>query len=380
MKHGNVLVLGNSGVGKSTLINAVLGEDRAETGYGTKGTTSELGIFESDRINFRLIDSIGFEPDFFKRRKAIKAVQDWSKIAAKAGDPNSAINVVWFCVEGTSSKLFPQEIETLCKAVSVFRTVPIIVVITKSYSQPDREKNIQMVGAAFARYSKKLNLCKVIPVVAEMYKLNDTAFAPSEGIVELIEATNSLMPEGIEAAKNAISDFELDRKNAFARNIIGASTAGGVVVGAVNILPMTDAAILSTIELAEVDALARVYGIKKSNDAQSLIRHIVEFGTVSVVARAACAAVLKVIPVAGNIANAAVAGSFVAAIGEGTRYIFEQIYLGNQSITDFEWVEEILNEKLSKGFAEKVKKAADSLSDKSSKEDIIAAVRDVFRK
>ena len=65
MKHGNVLVLGNSGVGKSTLINAVLGEDRAETGYGTKGTTSELGIFESDRINFRLIDSIGFEPDFF---------------------------------------------------------------------------------------------------------------------------------------------------------------------------------------------------------------------------------------------------------------------------------------------------------------------------
>ena len=88
----------------------------------------------------------------------------------------------------------------------------------------------------------------------------------------------------------------------------------------------------------------------------------------------------SVIPVAGNIANAAVAGSFVAAIGEGTRYIFEQIYLGNQSITDFEWVEEILNEKLSKGFAEKVKKAAGSLSDKSSKEDIIAAVRDVFRK
>lgn len=59
MKRGNVLVIGNSGVGKSTLINAVLGEEKAETGWGTKGTTDHLEIYESDEIplglNLRLL-------------------------------------------------------------------------------------------------------------------------------------------------------------------------------------------------------------------------------------------------------------------------------------------------------------------------------------
>jgi len=38
---------------------------------------------------------------------AINAVKKWSKNAIKEGKENSDINVIWFCVEGTSSKLFP---------------------------------------------------------------------------------------------------------------------------------------------------------------------------------------------------------------------------------------------------------------------------------
>ena len=45
MKRGNVLVIGNSGVGKSALINSVLGVEKAKTGYGTSGTTDKLELY-----------------------------------------------------------------------------------------------------------------------------------------------------------------------------------------------------------------------------------------------------------------------------------------------------------------------------------------------
>ena len=118
-EKGNVLVIGNSGVGKSTLINAVLGEN-IKTGWGTSGTTAKLELYENDEIPFRLIDTIGFEPSFIKAHSAINAAKKWSKESAKKGGQEKQINVIWFCVDGTSSKLFPETIKSLSNANSRF--------------------------------------------------------------------------------------------------------------------------------------------------------------------------------------------------------------------------------------------------------------------
>ena len=172
MDKGNILVIGDSGVGKSTLINAVLGEEKAETSCGTAGTTKELKVYENDILEFRVIDTVGFEPGFFKRLEAINSVKKWSKKVIKEGKENSNINVIWFCVEGTSSKLFPETIKSLSKATAIYPSVPIIVVITKSYSKPEREKNIQMINNAFAKQKSSKNLKGVIPVVASIFEID----------------------------------------------------------------------------------------------------------------------------------------------------------------------------------------------------------------
>jgi uncharacterized protein (DUF697 family)/GTPase SAR1 family protein len=381
MERGNVLVIGNSGVGKSTLINAVLGEERAETGWGTKGTTKELAIYNSEKIPFRIIDTIGFEPSFIKELKAINAVKKWSKDSAKEGHEDNQINVIWFCVEGTSSKLFPKTLKDLSRATSMWETVPVIVVITKSYSVPEREQNIEMVNNAFAkqkRYSK--NLRKVIPVVASTYVLNDNAYAAPEGITELIDATNELMPEGIKAGEIDIAAFKLNRKRAMAHGITGVSTTAAVVVGAVPI-PFADAIILSPIEIALVNALAQIYGIRNNEDSKQFFNSIVEVGTVSMAAKSAISA-LKAIPgvnLGASVLNAIIAGSIVATLGEGTAYAFEQVYLGKKSVADIDWVKKVIESKFSSQFTDIVKAVAEKITKNTDKKAIAQIITDVFK-
>ncbi|MBQ6946682.1 MAG: 50S ribosome-binding GTPase [Clostridia bacterium] len=378
MQRANVLVLGNSGVGKSTLINAVLGKDVAKTGWGTAGTTQELEIYESENLPFRIIDSVGFEPSFLKQQKAIGAVKKWSKNSARDG-ADQQINVIWFCVDGTSSKLFPETIRNLSRATAMWPTVPVIVVITKSYSVPERAQNVAMVQSAFEeqkRYAEKLR--GIIPVVASPYVVNETAFAAPEGITELIDATNAVLPEGVQAALTDISRFNLSRKRALAQSIIGVATTAGVVVGAVPI-PFADAMLLSPIEIAEINGLAAVYGLEKDGKAKQFISSIVEVGTVSLVARAALSG-LKMIPginLATSALNAIVAGVFVALIGEGTVYVFERIYAGEKTLDDLEWAKRIIEDKLTSELLEKVKAATEQITDKTDKKDmgkIIAAL------
>lgn len=379
MERGNVLVIGNSGVGKSTLINSVLGEEKAKTGWGTKGTTDKLEIYESHKVPFRIIDSIGFEPTFIKEQKAINAVKKWSKETAKEGHEDNQINVIWFCVDGTSRKLFPKAIESLSRATSMWKSVPVIVVITKSYSVPERKQNIEMVHNAFATQKKSMNLKKVIPVVAATYELNETAFAAPEGITELIDATNELMPEGLKAGVKDLADFKLNRKRSLAQSIIGASTLSGVIIGAVP-TSFSDALLLGPLEIGEINAIAWTYGIKNDEKSKEFINSIKEVGTISAAAKAAISA-LKNIPginIGASVLNAIIAGSIVAAIGEGTAYAFEQVYLGNKTLDDIDWVRKLLESKLSLEFIDKVKSIAESIGDKVDQKAIAELISSLF--
>ncbi len=378
MKKANVLFLGNSGVGKSTLINAIMNDDAAETGIGITGTTKELKTYENDEVPFRIIDTIGFEPTkLFQKNKAINEVQKWSKDVALSNIDDTSIDLICLCVDGTSSKLFAKTIDDFLKAISIWKTVPVIVIITKSYSFFDREANRKMVNDAFA--GKTCNLKGIFTVVAQPYVISDEIVVPPEGITELISAINELLPEGIQASKKDINTYNLNRKRVLAHGATATFTGIGVAIGAIPI-PFPDAALLIPTETAEINLLAKIYGIKQDEKSKMFFNSIVEVGTVSAVARGVITA-LKAIPainIAVSILNAVIAGVFVAAIGEGTIYAFEQIYLGHKSIEDIDWVKQLMEGKLKNGTVEKVTKILESLPENAGKNDVIKAIGKLF--
>ncbi|MBQ6425619.1 MAG: 50S ribosome-binding GTPase [Clostridia bacterium] len=383
MEKGNVLVIGNSGVGKSTLINSVLGEEAARTDWGTHGTTTRLEIYESagGQVPFRVIDTIGFEPNYFKERRAINAVKKWSRDCAREGGENNRIDVIWFCVDGTRSKLFAEDIRRMTRAVSMWKSVPVIAVITKSYSVPDREKNVEMVRKAFAGQKQfRDNLKDIIPVVAQIYTINDTAYAPPDGIAQLIDATNALMPEGRRAASHDLAEFVLKRKRVLAQSVVGAATAGAVVVGAVP-LPIPDGVILTPTEAMEVNSLAKIYGIDGKDGSKRFLNSIIEAGTVGLAAKSIIT-ILKGIPginIAASALNAIIAGVIVAVIGETSIYAFEQVFLGKKSVEDTDWIKKIIESRIAETVTEKAKPILQNLSSSSDKKELQQAVLDLVR-
>ena len=358
---GNILVLGNSGVGKSTLINAVLGEEIAATGIGTEGTTKELAIYEPTDLDIRLIDSVGFEPSLLKRKSAIKSVDKWCK-SVKDNEAERKIDVIWFCVDGSASKLFDDTFSALFSATSMWKSVPIIVAITKSHSDKKHdEENIEMVKRAFHGKKREKNLYGIIPVNSAPYPVEteeneQPVIAGVKGIQELLDLTISVLPKGKELAQKDLDKFKLKQKRSFAQGTIAVFTGTAATIGAVPI-PFADGALLAPLEVAEIKAIGKIYGIQNDDKAKELFNQIVEVGTVGAAAKGVISA-LKAIPginLAAGVMNAIIAGAFVAGIGEAAVYIFEQIYLGKRNVTDIDWATKIIESKLKDGLFEKIK-------------------------
>ncbi len=105
-----------------------------------------------------------------------------------------------------------------------------------------------------------------------------------------------------------------------------------------------------------------------------------EVGTVSTAAKVVISG-LKAIPgvnLAAGVINAVIAGSFVAAIGEGTMYAFEQVYLGKKTVADIDWVTKVMESRLSTEFIDKVTHIAKQITNDIDKKALGKVIGELF--
>ena len=115
-------MIGQTGVGKSTLINAIFRKPLATTGIG-KPVTKVIQPFEDPDVPVTLYDTKGVELGDSKR----SVIRDYKRLIAakRKGPPEEHIHLLWYCMDAGQTRVEDYDLEIM-RALA--EEVPVILV------------------------------------------------------------------------------------------------------------------------------------------------------------------------------------------------------------------------------------------------------------
>ncbi len=302
----NVLIAGRTGVGKSTLINAVFAGKLAETGQGRPVTMGTREV-SKEGIPIRILDTRGLETAAY--RETLAALETLVEERRRDRDPDRHIHVAWVCVGEDSRRVEGSEIalhEMLDR-----RSIPIVAVVTKA--QADRGFKA-VVAELLPRASS------VVRVRAEPESLDDGHVLPAHGLTELVEATLQLVPSSHRRAFVAAQKASIEHKAAHAHGLV-VTAAAGAAAAALTPIPVADAVLIIPIQIGMLAGISATFGLQLT---QATLATLVASATGTVgatlIGRSIVGALLKLLPgggsAVGGAISAATASTVTIALGE----------------------------------------------------------------
>ncbi|QTO99036.1 50S ribosome-binding GTPase [Helicobacter pylori] len=323
----NILLMGYTGSGKSSLINALFGKEIAKAGVG-KPITQHLEKYIDEQKGLILWDTKGIEAaDYHDTMQSIKKEMEDS---FKTLNEKEAIDVAYLCVKETSGRVQERERELL--SFAKHWNIPTIVVFTHTQAEA---------GEAFVQESKGIidEEWGFKGFVRDYVRVNSVAFSfrglkvPVEGLEELVDETKKCLSDAIKNKKNHFLSVQKaniqKRKQAMieeCKTIIHVAS-GAAGVAEASPIPFSDMPLIAGVQKRMIHEMNDAFEVSLGKSATpTFITEISSIIALAHVGRTLVNGFLKFIPVVESVAGGATAAVITEGIGFAYLKVLEKCF------------------------------------------------------
>ena len=255
-KKPNILVCGQTGAGKSSIVNFIFKDDVAKVSNG-EPCTRDITLYKGEDVN--IFDSEGYETGKENYYQEMLFDDFLCKDEHKGIEGDESVHLVWYVINGAGKRITEYDAQLLKKIIDEKYKVGIII---SQIDQLNATQLQEMMNRAKAITNSVVNIpifrtstdCAAIEIRDE----NGNKFTDWD---ELIEWSIAQMPDMCKDRFASALKRGLKEKRESASKRIAKSAMEAAVVGA-SPIPFSDAFLLIPIQAALIFSVLRIYGIQ----------------------------------------------------------------------------------------------------------------------
>lgn len=324
--YPNIMLLGISGAGKSSLINTVFGRNVADVSNVKPETEGYENIYYGKKfgLSVNLIDTAGYEMNQENNYyESVKKILD----RGISNQENEKIHIIWYCISIANERIEDIDIKilrTICSNTQIRNRV--CVVFTKCDLDTEDSKK--------AKILRKILQDKVSQDLHCFETCNDPELKLD--IQKLIKwSAEQIDDKDLREKFIASQMHDLNAKRKQANEAIAVAVTAAGAAAAIPI-PFSDATVLVPIQVAMVGRIIDLYGV---SDLATISKGLIGDIVISQIGKSISASILKMIPivgqVVGSVVNTGVATSITGILGTAISaicYTNVKKYMNGESI------------------------------------------------